>query len=384
MNKRFLLNYLGAFGASAAIVLVLAFGNFWPSAKLDAKNLPIGVVSLDSGVDFPSKINIGANILELVNKNSSNAVNWLTYDTEKAAINAVDNKAIYAYVIIPKNFSSAILSHISKNTEAPAINIYLNEGMNYSGVTAAEKITEVFTSKINSSLQVQLLGMLSKNQASIASAFVKNIMKPFTVNTSKMHSIGKGASGIIPLMLSVFLWMGSLISALLIWRVTVYKTSHRKLSVPVQILSGLGVSIILPILDLVLVNNAMGLEINHYLGVYLFSVVIGFTFFLLQSNILNWIGMKGWPLLILIWIFGMPAVSVPYEFLNNFTKYFVYSWSPYRFSSEMFRDVMYYDYNADFSALTAIILISGITLLVLLGLSILKKSKKSKKELAAA
>jgi hypothetical protein len=97
-----------------------------------------------------------------------------------------------------------------------------------------------------------------------------------------------------------------------------------------------------------------------------FMMLVGLVFFMLQANILNWIGMKGWPLLILIWLFGMSAVNLPPQFLNDFTKYGVYSWSPYRFSSDAFRDILYYDSGADFSKLAAIFGVAGVVLLILL------------------
>lgn len=119
----------------------------------------------------------------------------------------------------------------------------------------------------------------------------------------------------------------------------------------------------------------MDLTIYNYWSLFEFAFIVGLSFYLLQSTILNWIGMKGWLILILIWLFGMPAVNLPVQFLNNFTKYAVYSWSPYRFSSEIFRDIMYYNSKADFSSMASIIIISGLVFFILLMLSMLKVNK---------
>jgi hypothetical protein len=197
---------------------------------------------------------------------------------------------------------------------------------------------------------------------------------PFTVQTVKTHAIENGGLGTIPMMLSVFLWMGTLLSALLIWR-NARKLESRKKVVLIQLISGILLSAAISFISLFIVGSIMGLTINNYWALYGFMALVGFAFFLLQSNVLNWIGMKGWPLLILIWLFGMPAVNLPPQFLNDFTKYGVYSWSPYRFSGEAFRDILYYDFKADFPIMLAIFSIASGVLLIFLLLYMFTKRK---------
>lgn len=66
--------------------------------------------------------------------------------------------------------------------------------------------------------------------------------------------------------------------------------------------------------------------------------------------------------------------------MNDFAKYAVYSWSPYRFSGEAFRDILYYDFQADFPTMTAIVSIASGILLILLLLYMFTKRKEGASE----
>lgn len=383
-NKVFA-SFLVAFVAAVAMIACLTYGTFWPSVKMSVKELPIGIVSLDKGISQPQEINIGKNFVDKINETSSEAVDLIVYDDEDAAVNAVDNKDIYAYLVIPSDFTTSILSLISGNGNAtpPVITSYINEGMNYSGVSAAQNILNTMTAQIQSGVQAMLLNMATQNNNVVSADTVNNLLTPFTVNTVNLHAIGNGGSGTIPMMLCVFLWMGALLSTLLIWRNTT-KIEDKKKAVLIQLASGILLSVILSFINLFIIGNIMGLTINNYWPLYGFVVLVGFVFFLLQSNILNWTGMKGWPLLLMIWLFGMSAFNLPPQFLNDFTKNGVYSWSPYRFAGEAFRDILYYNSQADFPQMATIVGIAGGVLLALLLLYMFKRNAKSKKDIEAS
>lgn len=371
-ETKVLASLLAAFVAAVAMIACLTFGTFWPSVKMSPQGLPIGIVSLDQCISQPQEVNIGKNFVDKINESSSEAADLIVYNNEDSAVNAVDNKDIYAYLVIPGDFTTSIMSRISGNANAPpVITTYINEGMNYAGVSAAQNILNTMTAQIQSGVQALLVNMATQNNNIVSADTVNNLLTPFTVNTVKVHAIGNGGSGTIPMMLSVFLWMGTLLSSLLIWRNTI-KIEDRKKTVLFQLASGILLSVTLSFICLLIIGNIMGLTINNYWPLYGFMVLVGLAFFLLQSNVLNWIGMKGWPLLLLIWLFGMSAVNFPPQFLNNFTKYGVYSWSPYRFSGEAFRDILYYNSQADFPQMATIFGIAGSVLLILLLLYMFK------------
>lgn len=384
-ENKVLANFLVALVAAVAMIACLAFGTFWPSVKMSMKDLPIGIVSLDKGISQSQEINIGKNFVDEIKETSSETVDLIVYDDEDAAVTAADNKEVYAYLVIPSDFTASTLSLISGNGNAtpPVITSYVNEGMNYSGVSAAQNILSTMTEQMQSGVQTMLLDMATQDNNVVSADTVNNLLTPFTVNTVKVHAIGNGGSGTIPMMLCVFLWMGALLSTLLIWRNTL-KIEDRKKAALIQLVSGLLLSVILSFINLFIIENIMGLTINNYWSLYGFVSLVGFVFFLLQINILNWTGMKGWPLLLMIWLFGMSAFNMPPQFLNDFTKYGVYSWSPYRFSGEAFRDILYYNSQADFPQMATIFGIAGGILLALLLLYMFKRNTKSKKDLEAS
>lgn len=367
-------------GAMLLIVSVLAFGNFWPVVKAEPKELPIGVLSLDAGITQGTPVNLGATLAGTLEAASSEAVKWTAYQSGQEAADAMDNKEVYVYLLIPEDFTQKLMAHLMAGAEAPRITVYLNEGMNYTGVTAASKIIDTAISQMKSGVQAQLLAMAAQSAPALPPASVQNILTPFTTDTVRVHPIGNGGSGTMPLMLSVFQWLGSLLSMILIWRATVRRMESRSHAVWAQLIGGLAAITVLSFVSLFTVKNIMGLDINNYWTLFAYALMGGFAFYLLQANVLNWIGMKGWPILIIIWLFGMPAANVPYEFLNSFTKDWVYSWSPFRFTVEAFRDVLYYDNGADLSKMAAVIAISGAVLLGLLILSMLKRSGRKEED----
>lgn len=90
--SKFLMNIIIAFGGALAIILILTFGNFWPSVKMNPKNLPIGIVSLDKGISHPQESNIGKSFVDKIGGSASDAVEWKVYCHKLSAVNAVTAK----------------------------------------------------------------------------------------------------------------------------------------------------------------------------------------------------------------------------------------------------------------------------------------------------
>ena len=75
---------------------------------------------------------------------------------------------------------------------------------------------------------------------------------------------------------------------------------------------------------------------------WLFLWLAGSAFFLLQSSLLNWIGFRAMPLLVLLMFFSVPLLNMAPEFLSQTTRDWIYSWTPLRFAAGGLREVMYF------------------------------------------
>ena len=96
-----------------------------------------------------------------------------------------------------------------------------------------------------------------------------------------------------------------------------------------------------------------------------------FRFFLLQSTLLNWMGIPAMGILVLLMFFSMPLLNMAPEFLPQATQDWLYSWTPLRFGASALRDVMYFDGYAPSSSHSAVMwFIAGGFLVLFAGLDI--------------
>ena len=114
-------------------------------------------------------------------------------------------------------------------------------------------------------------------------------------------------------------------------------------------------------------------------GVWLMLWLAGSAFFLLQSTLLNWMGIPAMGILVLLMFFSMPLLNMAPEFLPQATQDWLYSWTPLRFAASALRDVMYFDGYAPSSSHSAVLWSIAGGFLVLLLASMLKRGSLSDK-----
>ncbi len=125
----------------------------------------IKVAVANNDIDATSNdltINAGNEIIK--NLEDNDQLGWTITD-EKKAIEGVKSGKYYAAIVIPKDFSSSLLSILSGELKTPQLDYYLNEKLN----AIAPKITDTGASAI----QLQINNTFS----SIASESVSNVLK---------------------------------------------------------------------------------------------------------------------------------------------------------------------------------------------------------------
>ena len=81
-------------------------------------------------------------------------------------------------------------------------------------------------------------------------------------------------------------------------------------------------------------------------ALYALLALTALTFVLLQSAVLNWLGFAGWPLLVILWLFGPSVLAVPPEFLATGYRTWIYSWIPFRYTFEALQGLLFFDAGA--------------------------------------
>ena len=92
----------------------------YPMVTAEPRNLPLGILSLDEGVETPQgTVNAGEVIVaqvtetEASNADGVQAVAWSTYETRKALDEAIANEELYAAIVVSKN-NTRVLFHKSR------------------------------------------------------------------------------------------------------------------------------------------------------------------------------------------------------------------------------------------------------------------------------
>ena len=99
------------------ILIPLVAFMFYPMANMTPRDLHVGIVNLDTGAEFEhGKVNIGSKIIDKITDTDADnsdedadesPVIWQEYDSRQEARDAMSSGDIYAYLIIPRDFSQS-------------------------------------------------------------------------------------------------------------------------------------------------------------------------------------------------------------------------------------------------------------------------------------
>jgi putative membrane protein len=123
----------------------------------NVKNLQVAVASADKGYEsdlFPVRVNLGAQVISTLRANTD--LNW-AFTTEKEAIQGTKEGKYYAALVLPPDFSRAMLTFLAPGAKPADIGYFINEKLNaltpkITGEAATEvstKINEGFTKTLN-------------------------------------------------------------------------------------------------------------------------------------------------------------------------------------------------------------------------------------------
>ncbi|MEW9699576.1 YhgE/Pip domain-containing protein [Paenibacillus sp. SI8] len=351
--KVFLLSrkFFGVLVLILVIHLLMSYASFGPSVSMKVSGLPIGIVNHDLGA---SGLNYGSTVQNQLTQQAAKEVKWTTFATEEEMKQEMDHKALYGGMVIPDNFSQSMLSLNTNQPILPNLKATVNEGQNSSGAKMAETVMAEMVKGLSVKIKEELLSNMEKSGGQLTVSQVKALDRTIELDIKKINSADSAADAQLPTMLTVLLWMGSLIGSLMMWLSLHRENQTAKGFLSMQLAGGAIIAVLQGCSTLLITRGLMGLHVVNYSVLVPFIMLIAFMFFLIQSNVLNWLGFKGWPLLILVWLFGVPLISTPPEFLAGFYRYGIYSWIPIRFGSEGFKSILFFNGHADFPLMLTI------------------------------
>ncbi|TSI05760.1 YhgE/Pip domain-containing protein [Lysinibacillus sp. BW-2-10] len=359
---------------------IITFAFMGSSVNPTPKKLPIAVVIEDKGIKLPSgeEFNFGEMLLREINKKDIKSIEWKIFREKEEAIIAMNNKELYVTIVLPEKLSQYTSSLLTNSPTKPETNIIINEGMNQVGVNLANQIAKEVLANFNQQIQLQFYTQIEEMKVPLTINLAKLISDPITIKTEKVNTVPvNNANGNTPAIFTQILWLGTFISAMLLF------TIARKLNngymtmglITGQILSGILYTIFVSSITVLLAVKILNVDTSNGTSLFFTMFIIGFCFFLLQSALLNLIGYIASPILILLFLFAMPILTMAPEMLPNITKDYLYSWVPFRFSLEELRDILFFD-KGIFENGIGVIGGIGVISLVMMGLSALKSTQR--------
>ncbi|PFZ14093.1 hypothetical protein COL60_00570 [Bacillus pseudomycoides] len=377
---------LGGLLGIMAAVIIASFAFMGSTVNPVPKDLPIALVIQDTGVNLPGQgiVNVGDKIKEKILINRQTPVKWTFLQTKKDVLQGMKDKKYYAAIVFPPEMSQQLVSLTTPEGQQTEVQVLVNQGLNYNVSMTSNQMIDKLIGGINENTRNTLLDQLSQRNMTLTTEQAKLLANPLIVKTELIHPVqSHTGNGNIPAMLTQVLWITTLISSLILF-MAVQKFTNGRITgklVLSQILAGSVFMIVIASLILFIAHTILGVNIPNQGEIFLLLLFFGFMFFLLQSAVLNWIGRVGVPILMVVFFFSMPVLSLAHEFLPDVTKHWLYSWTPFKYSVEAFRSSFFFGgYRVGSYVQTMGLL--GLVSLIIMVLAVFKRKDKQKGSLS--
>ncbi|MEH7072622.1 YhgE/Pip domain-containing protein [Neobacillus drentensis] len=371
-----------------ALAIIFIFSlTLFPSVQPQPKNLPIAIVNEDEGIQLPNQpeMNMGKTIVETMEKNSKAttdedpAVKWVEAKTLEEVLKGLDHQKYYAALVIPKDFSVKQASLRTPAPFSPEVQIYINQGMNTAASTMAGQMLNGIVDNININVRTQLLDGFEKQGRTLTAEQAANLATPITKKVTNVNEIGtNSANGNSPVSLFQPLWIGSLASAAIIFlavsKLPIVNRKEKLITKIGQILIGAVISLVVGFGLTWLADNMVGLYIPQFIDTALFLSITSFSFFLMISAVLSWLGIRSIALFALLLFFGAPLIAMAPEMMSPFYQDWIYSWLPMRFMIQGLRELFFFGKGLSWDSSLSNLVWIGLTSMVIILASSLKHS----------
>jgi hypothetical protein len=313
---------LGVLGTLAALMIGLL--TFSVQATIAPDHVPLAVGTVDAAA-APAL----APLTGKVAAQGGNAVSWRTVDSRAQAERLLDRKEIYGAVLFspgPGGLSATVL-----------VSGALNPGATQAAQPALTQVA------VNATAAARAQAATEAGPAGPRAGAAAGAASP-PVQVVTLHPTS-AAGRVLPLAASAMLWLATLVTGVLAVVLGPRLRGGRPLGRPARIgaaLAGalLGTAGVLGYAHLWDAALPIGWEAAGFLA------LVGLAFGLLQAAVLRWLGLPGVGLLGVFYLMA-PAVAgqVP-ELLNPVYRAVLWSWTPFRFSTEALRSLLFLGSNA--------------------------------------
>ncbi|MUT68539.1 YhgE/Pip domain-containing protein [Paenibacillus sp. NEAU-GSW1] len=367
--------WIGLIGV-VAVIFIMGLAQLGSSSNPVPKNLPVAVVMLDKEVQLPNgqSLAIGNLILQQVTaapaEGTDAPLKWEVLGSVDEALAGLDAREYYSVLVLPDNLSANVASLLSPSPQAATIKAYVNQGMNTTGANMASQVITKIGESVNHHLREQLLETIKAQGDSLNTAQAALLASPIAIQAETVHPVpAHSANGNAPVAFTILAWFGAIIASVLTTLAIGKLRSANRLGnaglIAVQAIIGLLYCAAALGATLLLAKSTLGMSIENIGNFSVYFALVCYSFFFLQTCLLNWLGMKGMPIVILIFFFGSPILGLPSQMLPAFSQNWLYSWIPLRFGAETLRESLYFGGASLSSSSTTTLVISAAVAFVL-------------------
>lgn len=370
-------------GTLLVLVVLVVFGAAMMGSVLGTKpkDVPVALVMLDQSVNIPTggSLAVGEMLKQKLTENDQLPISWTIVSSEEEARAGIDNGDYYGAMILPADLSAGIASLAGPSPKPATVQIIVSEGASSQAATLVKQSLGQVMKMTGAELSKSMLVQMGEKTQQVPVAVAQALLSPINVQDETVHAVGtNNAAGNAPGLLTQIMWMGSLVTALILFIAggnAMKAGASRLSSILMQPAAGVVIVGIASGFLVWMASSWYGMELAQAWDTWLFLWLVGATFYMLQSALLNWIGMPAMGILVLLMFFSMPLLNMAPEFLSQTTHDWIYSWTPLRFAAAGMRETMYFG-GLDAVSSNAYILwyIAGGFLLILLAAS-LKREK---------
>ncbi|WP_414054442.1 YhgE/Pip domain-containing protein [Macrococcus equi] len=425
-------------------LLSLAFS---PAYNPKPKKMPIAIVNLDNGIKIQGQSkNIGKTFIDKLqsNKAFTKKVKFIEVDSEKDLEKGFKDLDYYGALVIPKSFTrdatsamrkeiqtakkiegvqkakatrtelkqkiesgsispeqaQMIISQMQKkqakilaankevlkpiDVKKAILKITINQGASTQGAQISDNILTNMVSKLNDTLAQQSVTQLDKANVKVSAKSMNQLMHPVKVNHTVMHKIkDHQAMGNAPMLFFTPIWLGSLLSSVLLYFAfrgsNIIPKRERFIASLFQIIAASIAAITGGFGGVWFITSILGFNMVNPFNVSIYLSIAMFGFIMLILGLMSWLGMPALPLFMLALFFSMQLLTLPKQMLPKFYQDNIYDWNPFKIYGDGIRQLIYLGHPLEFNTPMHLYLGLGIFGIISIILAAVIRPHKGKK-----
>ncbi len=305
----------------AVVALLIGLLTFGVQATIRPDHVPLAIGPSDA-----ADAQAMAPMLEQVAAQGGDAVTWRTVESRAQAEQLLDAKEVYGAVLI------------GRGATGPSATVLLSAALNPSAAQVAQPVLTQVGGTVVAAARAQAA---RSPQAAAGSAPAAPVADVQVVTLHPTSAAGRT----LPLAASALLWLATLIASILAIVLVPRLRGGRSLGRVALVCAAvtgalLGVAVVVGLARLWDAGLPLGREAVGFLA------LVGVAFALLQSGILRWLGLRGLAVLVPLYLMAPAVAGLVPEVIDPVYREALWSWTPFRFSTEGLRSLMFLGSNA--------------------------------------